>query len=134
MPTSVQCTRCKRFTPEGQKDCPHCLRDGVKIPLPLPESEAPFEQAEECSISQRIEAACDSIKRMLLDKNARYGNSALDPVRIFSQASPREQILVRIDDKLSRLKRGVGLDEAGRNDAIRDLIGYLILLQISEED
>lgn len=39
---------------------------------------------------------------MLLAKNAAYGNSALEPVRIFSKADPTEQIRVRIDDKLSR--------------------------------
>ena len=73
---------------------------------------------------------CDAVKSLLLAKNAAYGDSALEPVRIFSQATPVEQILVRLDDKLSRISRGggiVGDDE----DVIQDLIGYLILLQIA---
>ena len=76
-----------------------------------------------------ISATCDEIKEMLLAKNRRYGNSALEPVRIFSKASAYEQILVRLDDKLSRL-RAQQSDED--EDVISDLIGYLILLKISQ--
>ena len=76
-----------------------------------------------------ISATCDEIKEMLLAKNRRYGNSALEPVRIFSKASAAEQILVRLDDKLSRL-RSQQADED--EDVISDLIGYLILLKISQ--
>jgi len=67
---------------------------------------------------------CDEIKDMLIDKNRAYGNSALDPVRIFSDASTMEQINVRIDDKLSRIARG---STFGTEDTEKDLIGYLIL-------
>jgi hypothetical protein len=38
---------------------------------------------------------------MLLSKNASYGNSALEPVRIFSKADPVEQLKVRLDDKVA---------------------------------
>lgn len=75
-----------------------------------------------------IAAECDAIKAMLLEKNAAYGNSALDPLRIFSQGSPAEQIRVRIDDKLSRLARG---HVFGDEDTILDLIGYLVLLRVA---
>ena len=53
-----------------------------------------------------ISEICDGIKELLIEKNRAYGNSALDPVRIFSQADSDEQICVRIDDKLSRFARG----------------------------
>ena len=76
-----------------------------------------------------IATTCDEIKEMLLAKNRKYGNSALEPVRIFSKASAAEQILVRLDDKLSRL-RSQQADED--EDVISDLIGYLILLKISQ--
>ena len=66
---------------------------------------------------------------MLVAKNAAYGDSALDPVRVFSHADPVEQILVRIDDKLSRLARG----SAAGEDVEQDLMGYLILLRIARE-
>lgn len=79
-----------------------------------------------------IESVCDSIKNMLLDKNKKYGDSALSPVRIFSKADAVEQILVRIDDKLSRISRGAGL-LANDEDVINDLIGYLVLLRVAKE-
>lgn len=71
---------------------------------------------------------CDTIKALLIKKNEAYGDSAMRPVRIFSKASPVEQILVRIDDKLSRLARG----SAAGEDVIQDLIGYLVLLRIAQ--
>lgn len=84
-------------------------------------------------MKEKIEATCDSIKKLLLDKNAKYGNSALNPVRVFSKADNQEQLLVRIDDKLSRIARGAGI-EATDEDTLNDLIGYLILLKIAKND
>jgi hypothetical protein len=77
--------------------------------------------------AELIAEECDKIKALLLEKNAKYGNSALQPSRIFSKASAVEQILVRIDDKLSRIRTSgtEGPDE----DTTSDLIGYLILLK-----
>jgi len=72
---------------------------------------------------------CHEIAHMLIKKNIAYGNSALDPVRIFSKAGPREQLHVRIDDKLNRLMKGT--EYPGDND-IDDLIGYLVLLKIAK--
>lgn len=74
-----------------------------------------------------IRSVCGEIADMLAAKNRAYGNAALDPVRIFSKASPVEQILVRLDDKLSRLSRG----EAAGEDVELDLIGYLVLLRVA---
>ena len=77
--------------------------------------------------SDSIAAACNELKAMLQAKNKAYGNSALEPMRVFSKAEPTEQIRVRIDDKLSRIRNGTIDDE----DTILDLIGYLILLRIA---
>lgn len=79
---------------------------------------------------QEIVTICDDIKELLVSKNRKYGNSALEPVRIFSQTPPTEQICVRIDDKLSRIAKGAGL-LATDEDVINDLIGYLVLLKIA---
>lgn len=73
---------------------------------------------------------CLGIAEMLIEKNAAYGNSALDPVRVFSRASAEEQILVRLDDKLSRLARG----QAAGEDVVLDLLGYLVLLRIARRE
>ena len=83
-------------------------------------------------MKEKIEQTCDNIKKLLLDKNAKYGNSALNPVRVFSKADNVEQLLVRIDDKLSRIARGAGM-EATDEDTLNDLIGYLILLKIAKQ-
>jgi hypothetical protein len=76
-----------------------------------------------------VDEVLDAVGAMLIAKNEAYGNSALDPVRIFSKVSPVEQILVRIDDKLSRLARG---DNAGE-DVEMDLLGYLVILRIARK-
>ena len=78
---------------------------------------------------EEISAVCNDIKELLLYKNKQYGDSALNPSRIFSKSSAVEQLLVRIDDKLNRIKKGAGL-VGDDEDVIQDLIGYLILLKI----
>ena len=87
------------------------------------------------SVRALIIQECDRVKQMLLDKNQAYGNSALDPVRIFSQAEPIERIRMRIDEKLARVMAGAGMqvDPAIREDTRLDLIGCLVLLGIAEE-
>jgi hypothetical protein len=70
------------------------------------------------------------IKDLLIEKNLKYGNSALEPLGVFSQLSAKEGLLVRIDDKLKRIKNGT-LDRDDE-DVINDLIGYLVLLKIHE--
>jgi len=81
------------------------------------------------NFEQKLDAVLDSIRKMLLDKNRKYGNSALSPIRVFSKAEPLEQIAVRMDDKLSRIKSAQGDD---LEDAKLDLIGYLILEAIAK--
>ena len=81
----------------------------------------------------KISGVCDDIKELLINKNRKYGNSALKPCRVFSKASAVEQLLVRIDDKLNRIMQGAGL-LANDEDVVNDLIGYLILLKIGMND
>ena len=77
--------------------------------------------------AHEVEIVLTSIGNMLRAKNRAYGDSALNPVRIFSRADPISQIDVRIDDKLSRLARGSNAGE----DTHADLLGYLVLRQIA---
>jgi hypothetical protein len=77
-----------------------------------------------------IARVCDKVKNLLLEKNLKYGDSALSPVRVLSKSSPVEQILVRIDDKLNRIKQGSGLLETDE-DVVLDLIGYFVLLKVA---
>ena len=75
---------------------------------------------------KRAHAFLAKVAATLTAKNARYGDSAANPMRVFSSAPPDEQLRVRIDDKLSRLARGSG--PADGEDTLLDLAGYLALL------
>ena len=72
------------------------------------------------------------IRDLLLEKNAKYGDSALTPIQVFSKLDSEEAICARIDDKMSRIKNsGINADT---EDTVNDLIGYLILLKIARKD
>lgn len=85
--------------------------------------------AERAPSGSEIVKVCIDMLEMLLEKNISYGNSALNPVNIFSKASTSEQILIRIDDKLNRI---INDEEFKNEDTISDLIGYLLLLQVQK--
>lgn len=79
--------------------------------------------------ASELAAVLKEMQDMLLEKNAAYGDSALNPVRIFSRADPLAQIDVRIDDKLSRIVRG----KAAGEDVYLDLTGYLLMRRIAQK-
>lgn len=80
-------------------------------------------------VQAEIKKVCDEVYELLIDKNNSYGNSAINPIRVFCKADPLVQIESRMDDKLSRLKSG---RVSGDNeDTIKDLIGYLILYRVA---
>ncbi len=83
------------------------------------------------SMEQMIRDECKEVEELLVRKNKAYGNSALNPVRIFSKANTVEQIRVRLDDKISRQARGQDTD-AVPEDLTMDMLGYLVLLRIAE--
>jgi hypothetical protein len=76
-----------------------------------------------------IATVCDLIKELLLEKNRKYGDAALNPVRIFSKANTVEQLKVRMDDKLSRLRNAQDDED---EDVVSDLIGYLVLFKVAQ--
>ena len=78
-----------------------------------------------------ISEIIDKIESTLLMKNIEYGNSVLEPVRVFSNANPIEQINVRLDDKLSRMLNDC--DKTIKEDTVFDFMGYLILKMIAEK-
>lgn len=89
------------------------------------EQEYTDDHAGEVTATQyMISNVCDEIKSLLLNKNRKYGDSAIHPLRLFSKASPIEQINVRLDDKISR-KMSDQKDED--EDIEMDIIGYLVL-------
>jgi len=82
--------------------------------------------------ANKITRTANSVRDLLLEKNAAYGDSALKPSNIFARGSAVDNIACRIDDKLMRIKNK-GLNDA-TEDTLQDLIGYLILLKIAIED
>lgn len=84
------------------------------------------------TIANECDELNKTIKALLISKNKAYGNSALNPVRIFSKVDAVEQLNVRIDDKLSRIARGTNKD-AVPEDTELDLIGYLILRRLAKK-
>ena len=79
---------------------------------------------------QNVDLVLNSIKKMLLEKNRKYGDAALNPIGIFAKGSAASLINVRIDDKLNRIKNQ---QEDEDEDAEKDLLGYLVLKQITKQ-
>lgn len=96
--------------------------------LGLPVLSYPTLEPLRSEFEEALQATLDGLRDLILRKNRAYGNSALEPVRIFSKADTAEQLRVRIDDKLSRLARG---QRAGE-DVLVDLLGYFVLLFMAE--
>src|SRR5574343_172072 len=84
--------------------------------------------AEPTATQETIKKVCASIYNTLIEKNKRYGDSAISPAGVFSKISADQAILVRLDDKLKRVQNS---EELRKND-IFDLIGYLTLLAVSK--
>ena len=90
---------------------------------------APVETLESLSFASQVDSLLQEVGDMLKSKNAAYGDAALTPLRVFSRLDNAAGIRVRLDDKLSRIARG---DGSGDEDAVKDLMGYVILLRIAE--
>lgn len=72
---------------------------------------------------------CRNFLNFLQEKNKRYGDSALNPIQIFSKSDASAQISNRLDDKLSRIKTSTYLI---KND-LSDVFGYISLLLIQKD-
>lgn len=66
------------------------------------------------------------IKNFLLEKNKKYGDSVISPVRVFSMLTSEQGILIRMDDKVNRIINNNEI-KPKLNDMI-DLIGYISFL------
>ena len=72
-----------------------------------------------------------NVGNLLKSKNEAYGNTSLNPPKIFSKLDSSEALCARIDDKIMRIKNR-GLVSA-TEDTLTDLIGYLLLLKMSRK-
>lgn len=105
----VSCPNCQYFKcPSGEFPCAGCGDFEHFLPKSL-EFEPSFEQIY------------SSLCNMQEAKDKKYGNSALNPLEIFSKHHPYG---ARIDEKLARVKNS---EELRKND-IADIIGGLVLI------
>jgi hypothetical protein len=84
---------------------------------------------DENGMLEKISRLMQGMEDLLIAKNQRYGNSALDPVNVFSDLPPGKALLVRLDDKLKRIKNSPAGQPLRKND-LADIIGYIALLMI----
>lgn len=84
---------------------------------------------ENSSFEQNVRRILNGVADIVIARNKEYGNSALDPVHVFSKSDRMEQLKVQLDHKLSRIARG---GDPGI-DTLRDLIGYEVLYIMAME-
>ena len=87
-------------------------------------------ESESLTQSQKkIVEVCDNMKSLLLYKNQKYGDSALNPNNIFYKGDSTNSIKIRLDDKIGRIKNNT--DEILKINDVADIIGYCTLLLVS---
>lgn len=125
------CWVCGRqfLAPGVMKDpiCLDCEKTRVKKMSSTKENETGLTKSQE-----NIAEIIDATKDLLLYKNKMYGDAALNPIGIFTAhiktvPANTASILVRLDDKLGRVKNAPEL----RINDVSDIIGYCTLLLVS---
>lgn len=79
-------------------------------------------------MNEDIKKVTEALHDLLQYKNQKYGNSSLEPIGVFSKSSAETGLLLRLDDKVARVKNS---PELRRNDVV-DIIGYLTLLCVAK--
>lgn len=78
---------------------------------------------------QKIHEILGAMTDLLLYKNQKYGDSAINPKKIFYKGDSTNSILIRLDDKIGRIMSNT--EEKPRVNDVADIIGYCTLLLIS---
>lgn len=78
---------------------------------------------------QKIHEIMGAMKDLLLYKNQMYGDSAINPKKIFYKGDSTNSILIHLDDKIGRIMSNT--EEKPRINDVCDIIGYCTLLLIS---
>lgn len=86
--------------------------------------------AERATDTQRkIIDVLDGMKNLLLYKNRKYGDSAINPKKVFYKGDSTNSILIRLDDKIGRVMSNP--EDKPRVNDVADIIGYCTLLLVS---
>lgn len=89
-----------------------------------------YKDWDEKSTSWKINFVATLLSKVLKRKNEKYGDSALNPNKIFSKLEADNSILIRLDDKMNRI---INADELRLNDFF-DVMGYMWLYIITRPD
>lgn len=90
-----------------------------------------YEDASYPDTAYMVIFECLSLAEFLIGKNNSYGDAIRHPKNLLSDLTPREGLLARIDEKLTRL---INKQHYIGDDDILDLLGYLVFLRILEQD
>jgi len=85
-------------------------------------SEILQKKEKDSNTKKAIKQVSDSITNLLLYKNKKYGNSAIEPLHIFDKGTS-STCFINIDNKLARIKNS----PYPRVNDESDVIGYLML-------
>lgn len=97
------------------------LRDAFARKLPSSWGETPTQQ--------KIKDILSGMTDFLLYKNSKYGDSAINPKKIFYKGDSTNSICIRLDDKIGRVMSNP--EEKPRVNDVADIIGYSTLLLVS---
>ena len=81
------------------------------------------------STKDSIKQKCRQLEDLLVRKNDAYGDSALEPLGVFSSANASTGLKIRLDDKLKRIANA-----EDTQDTLIDIAGYIILLMIAQDN
>lgn len=84
---------------------------------------------DETPTQQKIKDILSGMTDLLLYKNKKYGDSAINPKKIFYKGNSTNSILIRLDDKIGRVMSNT--EEKPRVNDVADIIGYCTLLLVS---
>ena len=61
------------------------------------------DEVELMNTQQKIDRLFFNFSEFLKEKNKRYGDSVINPVKIFSKVEPTNKACIRLDEKLQRI-------------------------------
>ena len=86
-------------------------------------------RVEDTPTQQKIKDILSGMTDLLLYKNRKYGDAAINPKKIFYKGDSTNSILIRLDDKIGRVMSST--EEKPRVNDVADIIGYCTLLLVS---
>ena len=87
------------------------------------------EDFEDTPTQQKIKDILSGMTDLLLYKNKKYGDSAINPKKIFYKGDSTNSILIHLDDKIGRVMSNT--EGKPRVNDVADIIGYCTLLRVS---